>query len=97
VERAFGKAAKGVSLVPCPSSKCANRKRKTNKAIVEHIWKNGFMLDYTLWIIHGEAHHTREEVVRQRIKDCDADAEVADMLNDYHEAQFVEGRTEDNP
>jgi hypothetical protein len=28
VERAFGKAAKGASLVPCPRSKCANQKRK---------------------------------------------------------------------
>jgi hypothetical protein len=28
VERAFGKAAKGASLVPCPCRKCANRKRK---------------------------------------------------------------------
>jgi hypothetical protein len=31
----------------------------------EHIWKNGFtQVYYTLWIFHGEAHHTREEVVR---------------------------------
>jgi hypothetical protein len=38
-----------------------------------------------------------EEVVRQRIEDYDADVGVEDMLNDYHEAQFVEGRTEDEP
>jgi hypothetical protein len=37
-------------------------------------------------IIHGEAHRTREEVLRQRIEHYDADAGVADMLNDYHEA-----------
>jgi hypothetical protein len=42
VEWAFGEAAKGASLVPCPCSKRANRKRKTKKAMVEHIWKNGF-------------------------------------------------------
>jgi hypothetical protein len=47
------------------------------------------MSDYTRWIFHGEAHHTREEVVRQCVEDYDADAGVADMLNDYHEAQFV--------
>jgi hypothetical protein len=35
VERTFGEAAKGVSLVPCPCSKCANRKKK--KVMVEHI------------------------------------------------------------
>jgi hypothetical protein len=36
----------------------------------------------------------REEVVRQHVEDCDADAGVADMLNDYHEAQFAGGCTE---
>jgi hypothetical protein len=39
----------------------------------------------------------REKVVRPRVEDYDADAEVADMLNDYHETQFVEGRIEEEP
>jgi hypothetical protein len=64
VERAFGEAAKGASLVPYPCNKCANRKTKSKKAMVEHIWKNGFTLDYTRWIFHGEAKHMREEVLR---------------------------------
>jgi hypothetical protein len=34
-------------------------------------------------------------VVRQRVEDYDADAGVADMLNDYHETQFAEGHMED--
>jgi hypothetical protein len=89
VEQAYGEAAKGASLVPCPCSKCDNRKRKPKKARVEHIWKNGFTPDYTRWIFHSEVHHTREEVVRQRVGDYDVDAGVADMLNDYHEAQFT--------
>jgi hypothetical protein len=46
VEHAFGEAAKGATLVLCLCSKCANRKRKTKKAMVEHIWKNGFTPDY---------------------------------------------------
>jgi hypothetical protein len=86
VERAYGEAAKGASLVPCPSSKCVKWKIKSKKAMLEHIWKNGFTSDYTRWIFHGEAHRTREEVVRQRVEDYDADARVVDMLNDYHEA-----------
>jgi hypothetical protein len=65
--------------------------------MVEHIWNNGFTLDYTRWSFHGEAHRTREEVVRQRIEDYDANVKVADMLNDYHKARFVEGRTRDEP
>jgi hypothetical protein len=36
-------------------------------------------------------------VVRQHIEDYDADAGVVDMLNDYHEAQFTGGCTEDEP
>jgi hypothetical protein len=32
--------------------------------------------------------------VRQRVEDYDVDAGIADMLNDYHKAQFVGGCTE---
>jgi hypothetical protein len=47
VEWPYGEAAKGASLVLCPCSKCANQKRKSKKAMVEHIWKNGFTSGYT--------------------------------------------------
>jgi predicted NUDIX family NTP pyrophosphohydrolase len=63
----------------------------------EHIWKNGFTPDYTRWIFHGEEHRTREDVVRQCVKDYDVDVEVVNMLNNYHEAQFAEGRMKDEP
>jgi hypothetical protein len=66
-------------------------------AMVEHIWKNGFTSDYNRWIFHGEAHRTREEVVRGRVEDYDADVGVADMLNDYHEEQFAGGCAKDEP
>jgi hypothetical protein len=36
-------------------------------------------------------------VVRQRVKDYNADAGVEDMLNDYHEAQFAGVCTKDEP
>jgi hypothetical protein len=93
----IGKAAKGASLVPCPCIKCANRKRKPKKTMVEHIWKNGFTPGYTRWIFHGEVHRTREEVLRQHVEDYDADAGVADMLNDYQEAQYTRGCMDDEP
>ena len=35
--------------------------------------------------------------MRQRVEGYDVDAGLADMLNDNHEAQFAEGRTEDEP
>jgi hypothetical protein len=65
--------------------------------MVEHIWKNGFTSGYTRWIFHGEAHRTREEVLRQRVEDYDTDAAVADMLNDYQEAQYTGGCMDDEP
>jgi hypothetical protein len=34
-------------------------------------------------------------VVKQHVEDYDGDVGVANMLNDYHKAQFAEGRTED--
>jgi hypothetical protein len=37
----------------------------------------------------------REEVLRQRVEHYDADAGVADMLNNYHEAQYAGGCTDD--
>jgi len=39
----------------------------------------------------------RDEVVRQRIDDLDFDAGVVDMLDDFHEAHFDEGCTEEEP
>jgi hypothetical protein len=36
-------------------------------------------------------------VVRQYVEDYDADARVADMVDDYHEAQFAGGCTKDEP
>ena len=56
--------------------------------MVEHIWKNRFTPGYTRWIFHGEAHRTREEVLRQHVEDYDADAGIADMLNDNQETQY---------
>jgi hypothetical protein len=70
-------------------------KDKTKKNMGKHLLKNGFTPDYTRWVHHGEAHRMREEVVRPRVKNYDGDAEVRDMLNDFHEAQFAEGRTEE--
>jgi hypothetical protein len=63
----------------------------------EHLWKNGFMANYTRWVYHCEADRLREEVVRPRVEDYDTDAGVADMLHDYHEAQLADGCVEEEP
>ena len=59
--------------------------------------KYGFTPDYTKWTFHGEANLMRDEVVRQRIDDCDADGGVGGMLHDYLEAHFGEGLQEEEP
>jgi hypothetical protein len=95
LNHAFGEAARGEMLVLCPCSKCVNRKRQNRDSMWRHLVKNGFTPNYTWWVHHGEAHRMREEAVRPRLEDFDADARVADMLDDFHEAQYDEGRTEE--
>ena len=58
----------------------------------KHLVKNGYMLGYTRWIYHGEAHRTREEVVRPRVEAFDDDAGVPDLLDDVHQALGVDER-----
>ena len=61
----------------------------------EHLCKYGFTPNYTRWVFHGEAHRTREEVVRPRLEAFDADGGVAGWLGDFHEATFAERPTEE--
>ena len=63
----------------------------------EHLVNYGFTPDYTWWIFHGEAHRLRDEVVRQRIDECDAAGGIGDKLDDYEEAHFGEGPQEEEP
>jgi hypothetical protein len=95
LELAFGEFAKGAILVLCPCKRCANRKRKNKVDMGKHLLKNGFTPDYTRWVHLGEAHRLREEVVRPRVEDFDAGAGVADMLDDFYEEQYAEGRMEE--
>jgi hypothetical protein len=95
LEWVFSEAAKGASKIVYPCSNCVERKRQTKKVMGEHLWRNGFTAGYTRWVYHDEDGRMREEVVRPRVEDYDADAGVVDMLNDYHEAQFAKGRTEE--
>ena len=63
--------------------------------MTNHLCNYGFTKDYTRWTYHGEANRMRDDVIRQRIADRDADAGVEDMLDDFHEAHFDEGRREE--
>jgi hypothetical protein len=97
LEQAWGENAKGAARIFCPCSKCANRKRQTQDVMGEHLFLNGFTPNYTRWIHHGEGHRRREDMVRPRVEDCDAEAGVVDMLDDYHEAHFAEELVEEEP
>ena len=65
--------------------------------MMNHLCNYGFMRDHTRWTYHGEANRMRDEVVRQRIEEHGANAGVANMLDDFHEAHFDEGRREEEP
>jgi hypothetical protein len=90
LEQAFGLAAKGAIRMWCPCSKCKNKKKKEHRAMYKDIWANGYVPNYTRWVYHGEHHRIREEVVRSGLEEMDADARMADLLADVHEAQFVQ-------
>ena len=96
LELAFARV-KGARATWCPCSICSNTHRQTKVVMGKHLCKNGFTTNYTRWIYHGESDRVRDEVVRQGIEDYDADAGVGDMLDDYQEAHFAEGRTEEEP
>ncbi|KAF8711204.1 hypothetical protein HU200_029220 [Digitaria exilis] len=55
------------------------------------------ILDSTLTVIDTSRIARREEVVRQRVMEFDDEAGVGDMLNDYDEAHFNEGPSEEEP
>ena len=92
LETVFRKA--GTDKVWCPCSECENKKHQTKVTMGKHLYKYGFMPGYTRWICHGEAGRRRDEVVRQRLDELDGDGGVPDMLDDFHEAHFGEGRME---
>jgi hypothetical protein len=86
LKRAFGKAAKYSKMALCPCNKCGNRRMQNQEVMGVHLHKNGFTPNYTRWVHHGEADRMRKEVARPRVEAFDADARVADMVDDVHQA-----------
>ena len=93
LETVFGRAG-GWDKVWCPYNNCENKMEQTKIQMGKHLGRFGFMPGYKRWIYHGEAR-MRDEVMRQRIEDLDADGGVGDMLDDFHEAHFGEGCMEE--
>jgi hypothetical protein len=91
LEQAFGPAAKGSILMPCPCSTCKNKKWRLKDLVYRDLFKNGFVQNYTRQIHHGERDRIREEVVRPLLEEYDADTGMADMMADFHEGWFIEG------
>ena len=70
-------------------------RQQTREVMINHLCNYGFTRDYTRWTYHGEGNRMRDEVIRQRIEEHDTDAGVGDMLDDFYEAHFDEGRREE--
>ena len=83
--------------MPCPCSKCKNKKKKRKNQVVKDLYKHGFVPNYTRWIYHGEGNHIREDAVRPLLEEYDGDAGMADMMADFHDARFIEGLEEEEP
>jgi hypothetical protein len=54
----------GFLRMPCPCTKCKNKKRKDHQHMYKDIFVNGYVPNYTRWIYHGERHRVSEEEVR---------------------------------
>ncbi|XP_066364273.1 uncharacterized protein, partial [Miscanthus floridulus] len=74
----------GARAIFCPCINCKNRKRQTKEVMTSHLARHGFTKNYTQWTHHGEADRVREEVVRPRVEDYNADAGVAACTLDPH-------------
>ncbi|KAK1355138.1 hypothetical protein POM88_048394 [Heracleum sosnowskyi] len=48
-------------MITCPCHDCYNLKKYPSVAIVrDHLFRRGFMADYTKWIWHGEGVHSEK-------------------------------------
>ena len=73
-------------------------RRQTREEMTHHLSNHGFTRDYTRWTYHGEANRMRDEVVRQRIEDHDADAGgYQGFTTGCHLAHFEGEHSEEEP
>jgi hypothetical protein len=96
LEKAFGLASKGAIRVFCPCSKCKNQTRKEQRQMRNHIWANGYVPNYTRWILHGEPQQVTEAVVRPDLEGFDQDAGMANLLEDVGAVEGL-GVVEEDP
>jgi hypothetical protein len=80
--------AEGRTSAWCPCGKCKNQRLRDREKMGVDLVKNGFVPGYYVWIYHGEADRAIEEAAGD--PDDDYDTGLADMVNDFHDAQVEE-------
>jgi hypothetical protein len=60
LDQAFGSAARGSIRMRCPYSQCKNKKRRERRIVMQDLFKNEYVRNYTRWVHHGEP-----DVIRQ--------------------------------
>jgi hypothetical protein len=81
----------------CPCARCKQRKRHGKIEMTKHLWRHGYMPDFTMPINFAERDRERWQVMRQRI-DGNADDGIRNMLDDLHYAQHAHSPPpEDDP
>lgn len=93
VKRAFSIPNAGRDGVLCPCHKCANYKKQTERDMSIHLFKNGFMPRYLVWIEHGErvnVSHGPDEVITETDH---WDEMLTDVSNSNHPSVEEEAAT----
>jgi hypothetical protein len=54
LDQAFGPAARGSIRMRCSCSKCKNKKWRERRIVMQYLFKNGYVRNYTRWVHHGE-------------------------------------------
>jgi hypothetical protein len=83
LDQAFGPAARGSIRMRCPCSQRKNKKWRERRIVMQDLFKNGYVRNYTRWVHHGEPVVIRQESVRPILEELDADAGMADMFEDF--------------
>jgi hypothetical protein len=67
IEHAFSLAT--TPKIRCPSVKCQNVRCADKVVLMKHLIKNGFAIDYQMWVFHGEKYTTvaAEESANDRV------------------------------
>ena len=84
---------------PCTSVKCQNKKFLNVETVKVHLYRNGFVPDYYVWIYHGEKQVHQRCSSSVRVSVSETDQMISDNMNHttYHRMVCDAAGPEFNP